>query len=316
MADSETNNRLSVFLKTGIYRFESSNAVFIDPVRVLNQSYTQFKVSPTAYYSRLFDSKKSTEEEPRVSKNSRKRKRKERKSHTLNEKERIADQRHKDSRDLLLKAHEALMGATDLLAIIRKLRSGEEESKESLLPSVEQSFVELGSVWQAPLYEITLNLHQEDQPTQSRGSLLVENCDQRVIPVFNNLVINETSSDAEAEFLNNKYVIPKESCFYMSDLRQIHNMIPAESDCGFNLIVVDPPWENSSAHQKMKYAITFFCTLPRLLPLKGFFFNSSINLTVMLVLYREACRFFCFHSMARLFHFCLIYMCKCATENK
>lgn len=27
----------------------------------------------------------------------------------------------------------------------------------------------------------------------------------------------------------------------------------AESSCGFNLIVVDPPWENGSARQKLRY---------------------------------------------------------------
>lgn len=31
----------------------------------------------------------------------------------------------------------------------------------------------------------------------------------------------------------------------------------AESDCGFNLIVIDPPWENGSARQKSMYGITF-----------------------------------------------------------
>lgn len=30
--------------------------------------------------------------------------------------------------------------------------------------------------------------------------------------------------------------------------------LAAESDRGFNLILIDPPWENSSAHQKQKYA--------------------------------------------------------------
>jgi hypothetical protein len=39
--------------------------------------------------------------------------------------------------------------------------------------------------------------------------------EQRVLPVFNNLVLNETSDDVEAEFLNSQYVIPRESSFYM-----------------------------------------------------------------------------------------------------
>lgn len=29
--------------------------------------------------------------------------------------------------------------------------------------------------------------------------------------------------------------------------------LAADSDCGFNLIVIDPPWENGSARQKSVY---------------------------------------------------------------
>lgn len=95
MSDSETNDQLSMFLKSGIYRFGKSNAIYMDPVRVLNRSYTRFRVSSSAYYSRSFG-KNSSREEPNVPvpKNSRKRKRKEKKSHTLNEREQVADQRH------------------------------------------------------------------------------------------------------------------------------------------------------------------------------------------------------------------------------
>jgi hypothetical protein len=97
MGDPKINDNLSTFLDSGIYRFENSNVVFIDPVRVLNRSYTRFSVSPSAYYPRFFESK-PTDQEPRVSSNSRKRKRKEKKKlHALNEREKVADQRHQVS---------------------------------------------------------------------------------------------------------------------------------------------------------------------------------------------------------------------------
>lgn len=80
-------HELSKFLDSGIYRFENSNAVFIDPVRVLNRSYTRFKVSPSAYYCRFF--------ETNVCSNPKKRKRKQKKTHMLNERELAADQRHR-----------------------------------------------------------------------------------------------------------------------------------------------------------------------------------------------------------------------------
>ncbi|KAA8537665.1 hypothetical protein F0562_027345 [Nyssa sinensis] len=266
MADSERSDQLSMFRKSGIYRFENSNAVFIDAVRVLNRSYSRFRVSPSAYYSRFFESK-NLNEKSRASTNSRKRKRKEKKTHTLNEREQVADKRHQEARPLLLKAHEFLLGATDLLATMRNLRSDGcslGECTDSFSQRVEQSFVELGSIWQAPLYEITLNFHHH-KPNEGGGSPLAQHSEERVIPIFNNLVVNETTDDVVAEFLNRQYVIPRDCSFYMSDLGQIHNLIPADSDHGFNLIVVDPPWENSSVHQKLKYPTLpnrYFLSLP------------------------------------------------------
>lgn len=47
------------------------------------------------------------------------------------------------------------------------------------------------------------------------GSPIMQNCEERVLPVFNNLVLNETSDDVEAKFLNSSYVMPQKSCFYM-----------------------------------------------------------------------------------------------------
>lgn len=99
MEESKTSDRLSVFLDSGIYRFENSNVVFIDPVRVLNLSYNRHRVSPTAYYSRFFHSKCSGQDrhETKLSSSSKKRKRREKKPHSLNERERAADQRHRAS---------------------------------------------------------------------------------------------------------------------------------------------------------------------------------------------------------------------------
>lgn len=75
---------------------------------------------------------------------------------------------------MLLKAHESLMEATDLLSAICNLRNDVcslTENEESL-PKVENSFVELGKVWQAPLYEITLHFHQCCKPSDDGGLYL------------------------------------------------------------------------------------------------------------------------------------------------
>ncbi|CAH9144776.1 unnamed protein product [Cuscuta epithymum] len=219
------DGQLSSFMKSGIYRFQGANAIFLDPVRVLNRSYTRYKVSPYAYYTRFFDSteKLETSLEPR------KRKRKEKKPLSLNEREKVADQRHQEVRPFLLKAHEALLGTTELLKVVKNFRRNESSVKEiKELPhqSCEHSFPDIGSVWQARLYEIVLNYEKGDSFIESEGSRHGQHFKQDVVPVFDNLIVNKGSGDVEAEFLNHKYIIPKDSCFYMSDVRKIHNLIP------------------------------------------------------------------------------------------
>ena len=78
-------------------------------------------------------------------------------------------------RPLLLKAHETLLGTTELLAALKGLRSDghftDEECRGSALKreANELNFVELGRVWQSPLYEISLNFDQDQNFTQHGG---------------------------------------------------------------------------------------------------------------------------------------------------
>ncbi|KAK4782447.1 hypothetical protein SAY86_016549 [Trapa natans] len=255
MVEAGTSEKLMRFLESGIYRFESSKAVFIDPVRVLNRSYSRFKVSPSAYYSRFFDTHGSR---AGVSSNTRKRKRKEKQAATaLNERELAADRRHQEVRAFLLKAHESLRGANELLSVMPSLRSGEDAPAKNIETwEPQQSLIELGRLWQASMFEITLNFPSSEEQTTGY---------QRILPVFGNLVVNDMDDDVEAEFLNSQYIIPRESHFYISDLKHIKNLVPDGGDCGFHLIVVDPPWENGSAHQKMRYPTLpnrYFLSIP------------------------------------------------------
>ncbi|KAH6829202.1 Methyltransferase MT-A70 family protein [Perilla frutescens var. hirtella] len=271
MAASEPDGRLSAFLKSGIYTFDGANAFFIDPVRLLNRSYTRFRVSPSAYYSRFFPSSNfPIDDSPKNPKKRKCRGNEKKKSRELNSREQLADRRHQEVRAGLLKAHEALLGASELLEILRNLRGdGEKNDGNSISAERELDFVELGSVWQAPLYEIDLKVEDEDAGFES--------CCQGAVPLFDNLVANESSNDIEAELLDHKYILPKKSCF-------------AESDRGFNLIMIDPPWENSSAHQKQKYQ-----TLPNRhflsLPIKQLT-HSSGALVALWVTNREKLRTF------------------------
>lgn len=47
------------------------------------------------------------------------------------------------------------------------------------------------------------------------GSHATQDCEQCVLPVFNNLVVNERSNDVEAEVLKSRYILPPKSSFYM-----------------------------------------------------------------------------------------------------
>ncbi|KDO84449.1 hypothetical protein CISIN_1g031322mg [Citrus sinensis] len=125
----------------------------------------------------------------------------------LNERELAADQRHQEVKPLLLIAHEALLAAIDLLNFVGKLNG---DFGSSMKCGVEESFIELGRVWQAPMYEITLNFNQCSVIDQFR--------EPRVLPLFNNLVANETGDDVEAEILDRTYILPRESCFFMLTL--------------------------------------------------------------------------------------------------
>ncbi|XP_057427925.1 methyltransferase-like protein 2 [Lotus japonicus] len=275
----EDSQKLSQFHETGVYHFDDSNAVvFVDPVRVLNRSYNRFTVSPSTYYPRFFESPNpkplstvATSSSPTKRHRNRKRKRSSKQPPPLNHRERIALQRHQEARPLLLKAHECLLKSIRLLGAMSTLRSDSSCLKECLSGQhSKHSFVELGEL--IPSLEVTLNLRLGDSDTDPHQKLndledspSVQCYEQRVLPAFNNLVANDTKDDAVAEILSNNYIMPRESCFYMSDLGQIRNLIPAHADSGFNLIVVDPPWENASAHQKSRYPTLpnrYFLSLP------------------------------------------------------
>lgn len=93
--EHDDSQKLSLFYESGIYYFDDSNAVFVDPVRVLNRSYHRFTVSPSTYYSRFFKSPTTPNSvSSTVSSSLRKRKRKPKEPPPLNERELIALQRH------------------------------------------------------------------------------------------------------------------------------------------------------------------------------------------------------------------------------
>lgn len=84
-------------LSQGILEIQGANAVWLDPVAVLNGAYSQYQVSYSRYYSRPsfgnLHSSSSSAGAACSEGNTRKRKRK--KTYTPNEKEVLAELRHK-----------------------------------------------------------------------------------------------------------------------------------------------------------------------------------------------------------------------------
>ncbi|TVU48055.1 hypothetical protein EJB05_07677 [Eragrostis curvula] len=250
----EVPDELQSFETTGIYRLEGAagtGAVFLDPVRLLNESYQRFRVVPSAYYSRSFgpprlggDSETQQPEECRKRKRNRKPKPKE-----LNAMEQIAEARHQEARPLLLSAHESLIKAKNLLGYLSKTTKVEEHTLDAETGS-ENNFVDLGSSWRAPFHEITVCLRKPHGLGNEKGSFHVE---KTSFPLFNTKISVEATDEAEGEFQNRRYILPRGSCFLMADIKHVRNLIPDNPNQGYNLIVVDPPWENACVRQKEAY---------------------------------------------------------------
>jgi len=55
-------------------------------------------------------------------------------------------------------------------------------------------------------------------------------------------------------FEKHEYVIPSQCQFLMSDMSTVKSLLQVKPPLGFDLIVIDPPWENKSVHRSNSYA--------------------------------------------------------------
>lgn len=121
----------------------------------------------------------------------------------------------------MLAAHECLLKSSELLSALKTLKS-ESSCFTKECEHGQRSFVDLARV--LPQLEVTLSLRLGDTDIDDPhhllndfdgGLLSSQCCEQKVLPAFNNLVSNDTKDDVLAEILNNHYIMPRESCFYM-----------------------------------------------------------------------------------------------------
>lgn len=266
--EAKRRDGLEEFLSTGIYRIPNGNALFLDPVRILNTFYSYFSISPSLYYNaralprpRIESSRNQEEEEDGQNDNKKPQRKRKRKVYTLNEKEQIAEKRHKEIRPFLSSAYEAFFEDPNFSSILKCLKEshGCHVRTDDVLEIADKcrestaSFVEVGKLWQAPLYEMSLYNCARKEPSENGGETVLKQERKSTLPLFNSLVENKSNDDAMAECLCSCYVLPRQSSFLMSDLKQIHQLIPARSSDRYNLILLDPPWENKSVYRRAVY---------------------------------------------------------------
>jgi hypothetical protein len=112
-----------------------------------------------------------------------------------------------------LSAHESLLKAKNLLKYLPNMVKVEEDTLDAE-NNFENKFVELGSSWRAPFYEITVCFQKPDDI--GKEDVLGRFHGQRTsFPLFNGQISVEVADEAEGEFQNRRYILPRESCFSM-----------------------------------------------------------------------------------------------------
>lgn len=95
-------------------------------------------------------------------------------------------------------------------------------------------------------------METEAEPLYLEQSVCKEDMD-----LFGRVVCNNTSSDITVRAWSCKFIIPSHSSFLLSDFSKLHFLAAYTERCKqrYNLIVVDPPWENRSVRRGSKYEI-------------------------------------------------------------
>lgn len=251
--ESARDKTVEAGLELGFVRIEGQNAGFMDPVRVLSASYEMHEIKSDRYYSRAFFTSPSPLEVTAEGSGIKKRKRK-RIVYTPNEKEAIAESRHQEVRSVILEAHKAFQ-ATVAPFLRRYITFSDDDAfptkncsskQKSVMEEGELNFVEVAALWQAPLYEISFS-------KSINGQVGCKDEEFMSSALFNTVFENSSTTSGIAQCGDGKYLLPRLSKFLISDIAELHQLIPGVSEEGFNLIVIDPPWENKSVHRKALY---------------------------------------------------------------
>ncbi|XP_034562735.1 N(6)-adenine-specific methyltransferase METTL4 [Notolabrus celidotus] len=175
----------------------------------------------------------------KTSKLSKKRKRK---HSTLNQGEVDALAFHEKIRSVILEGTKSLVDSARSLGHL----NGEGDPVKEPLP-----FHECGLV---PLCEMAKELPLVDDEEQGEWvqPLIAEDGRTSHVDLFSRVTENKEECAAVVSLMGEEYVIPAHTAFLLSDFTRIQPLVHYGSR--FDLIVIDPPWENKSVKRSRRYS--------------------------------------------------------------
>lgn len=244
----------------GVVPIPGANAVFLEPSLIISSAYSHFTLLPSLYYSRS----SNASPQPSTHNICNPKKKRKRKAYSPNLKEQRAEQRHLEIRQLILNAHTAFMVLLEVRSLLTSIEDSVLKCKRLRgvqglcveLPRKGTSelidLVELGSVWQAPLYTFSLlSVNGQMNSVEARSCESKEHLSTS--PLFNHMIANEHNVEVFGICADTEFLLPKRSRVLISDFTHIRQLIPSDKRNGYNIVLIDPPWENKSVHRQALY---------------------------------------------------------------
>uniref|UniRef100_A0A087YGI0 Methyltransferase 4, N6-adenosine n=1 Tax=Poecilia formosa TaxID=48698 RepID=A0A087YGI0_POEFO len=185
------------------------------------------------------------------------RQKRKRKHGELNQGEIDAKAFHEKIRSIILEGTKSLVDSAQSLGYL----SGETETSKDPLPSQDCRLAALCEMAK----ELPLVADEEQEWTQS---LLTEEGVASHVDLFSQVTENSEAWAAVVPLMGEEYIIPHDTAFLLSDFTRIQPLV----QCGrrFDVIVIDPPWENKSVKRSRRYSSLPSSQLKRLpVPLLG-----------------------------------------------
>uniref|UniRef100_A0AAQ4RKM8 Methyltransferase 4, N6-adenosine n=1 Tax=Gasterosteus aculeatus aculeatus TaxID=481459 RepID=A0AAQ4RKM8_GASAC len=143
-----------------------------------------------------------------------------------------------------------LEGTTSLVASARSLGhlTGAPDAAKEPLPSPQCGLAALCEMAK----ELPSADDDDDQRDESAQPLVAEGGRTSHLDLFSRVTENEAQWAAVVPLMGGEYVIPPHAAFLLSDFTRIRPLVR----CGrrFDLIVMDPPWENKSVKRSRRYS--------------------------------------------------------------